>query len=143
MKEIQAIDLQPGKMYYIESTFTSSLTDKTRRQKGIFEKYLPADDEDDNFNYAHFENVENINPNDPCGVNITGTLIYTNRDGPNAPRVPLYIPGRMFYNMDYYTFYLCQTEEIRERKEREAVNSLLEQITGDPLFVYQQNRTPL
>jgi len=143
MKEIQGIDLVPGKVYYIETNLDyRSVNDpgivinNRRRQKGIFKKFIPATDYGDYLDSVHFESVENINPNDPVGSGITGEHIYPHCREVNHPDryLRVYIPGRMFYNTEYTRFYACETAEIAERKEREATNVLLQRITGDSEF---------
>lgn len=121
MKLIQAIDLQPGKMYYIESKCTQSVIDKKRRQKGIFKSYIYGKVDVSHFDkgsaasyyakldIAHFENVENINPNDPVGDGITGSILYYK---------------------DYNWFYLPEKDEIIKRIDNGIVSSVLEKITG-------------
>lgn len=141
MKEIQGIELVPGKVYYIETNLdyvsneVSPVSVNRRRQKGIFKRFIPHDDYGDS---VHFESVENINPNDPVGSGITGEHIYPHCHEPNHPDrcLRVYIPGRMFYYTTYSRFYACETEEIIERKEMEATNILLQRITCDPGFKF-------
>jgi hypothetical protein len=88
MKLIQAKDLQPGKMYYIESKCTQDVINKKRRQKGIFKSYIYGKVDVSDFDkgsaasyyakldIAHFEDVENINADDPAGNGITGSILY-------------------------------------------------------------------
>ena len=60
MKEIQGIELVPGKVYYIETNLdyvsneVSAVSVNRRRQKGIFKRFLPHDDYGD---HVHFESV--------------------------------------------------------------------------------------
>jgi hypothetical protein len=140
MKEIQANDLVPGKTYYVEtnldhvSNAMSRVSTNRRRQKGIFKKFIPS--EDDDLDMVHFESVENLNPNDPVGSGITGEYIYPHMREVNHPDryTRVYIPGRMFYYTEYTRFYEYKKEEIIKRKEREATNNFLQRITGDPKF---------
>ena len=139
MKEIQGIELVPGKVYYIETNLdyvsneVSAVSVNRRRQKGIFKRFLPHDDYGDS---VHFESVLNINRNDPVGSGITGEHIYPHCRDVNHPDryLRVYIEGRMFYHTTYSRFYACETEEIIERKEREATNILLQRIICDPGF---------
>ena len=141
MKEIQGIDLQPGKVYYIETNICYvpnalyPVSINRRRQKGIFKKFIPSED---CLDMVHLESVENINPNDPVGPGITGEHIYPHCRDVNHPNryLRIYIPGRMFYYPEYSRFYACETDEIIEKKEREATNILLQRITGDPGFKF-------
>jgi hypothetical protein len=95
MKEIQANDLQPDKVYYIETKidYGDEVNINRRRQKGVFKKFIPytgknvttivgvfpnndLDNDDFGLHMAHFESVVNINPNDPEGRRITGSVSY-------------------------------------------------------------------
>jgi hypothetical protein len=121
MKLIQAIDLQPGKMYYIESKCTQYVIEKKRRQKGIFKRYIYGKVDVSHFDkgnaasyyakldIAHFENVENINADDPAGDGITGSILYYT---------------------DYNRFYLPEKDEIIKNKDNGIISSVLEKITG-------------
>ena len=132
MKEIQGNDLQPGKVYYIESINVAPYSNKRSRQKGVFKKFLPGnDDYGEYLDQVHFESVENINKDDNSDIG-TGTHIYPHMYERNHPDRDLrvYISGRMFYHTDYYRFYACEKDEIIERKEMETTNILLQQIIG-------------
>jgi len=145
MKEIQGIDLQPGKVYYIETNLNyasneiSLVSMNRRRQKGIFKKFIPSED---CLDMVHFESVENLNPNDPVGPGITGEDFYPHYRDINHPNryLCIYIPGRMFYYPEYSRFYACETDEIIQGKEREATNILLQRITGDPGFNFDSGK---
>jgi len=127
MKLIQAKDLQPGKMYYIESKCTQYVIEKKRRQKGIFKSYICGKVDVSDFekgsaarayaklDIAHFEDVENINANDPAGNGITGSILY-------------YI--------DYNRFYLPEKDAIIERKDNAIISGVLEKITGVKSICY-------
>ena len=159
MKEIQANDLQPDKVYYIETKidYGDEVNINRRRQKGVFKKFIlytgknittivgvfPNNDLDndlDNDDFgrlhmAHFESVVNINPNDPEGRRITGSVSYPYiRVRYPSRRITLYykpyIPIPMLYHPDNTRFYACEKDEIIERK----VTNMLQQITGDPRF---------
>jgi len=127
MKLIQAIDLQPGKMYYIESKCTQYVIEKKRRQKGIFKSYIYGKVDVSDFDkgsaasyyakldIAHFENVENINADDPAGNGITGSILYYT---------------------DYNRFYLPEKDEIIKRKDNGIISSVLEKMTGVKSICY-------
>ena len=134
MKEIQGIDLQSGKVYYIESINVIPFSNKRSRQKGVFKKFvLGNDDYGEYLDHVHFESVENINKDDN---NVTGSHIYPHMYERNNPDRDLrvYISGRMFYYTDYYRFYACEKDEIIERKEKDTTNILLQQIIGNSGF---------
>jgi hypothetical protein len=137
MKEVQANELKFNKMYYIESEIARSPGSK-RRQKGIFKRFILETEYNDYLHFVHFEGVENINKDDETGPGITGTSIYPNIYDRNHPEhySMVFIPGRMFYYTEYTRFYECEKDEIIERKEKETVNMLLQQITGDSEFKF-------
>jgi len=127
MKVIKAIDLQPGKMYYIESKCTQYVIEKKRRQKGIFKSYIYGKVDVSDFDkgsaasyyakldIAHFEDVENINADDPAGNGITGSILYYT---------------------DYNRFYLPEKDAIIERKDNGIISSVLEKMTGVKSICY-------
>jgi hypothetical protein len=136
MQEVQVNDLKLNKMYYIESEIAISPGSKRRRQKGIFKRVIVETKNDDYMQFVHFEGVENINKNDETGPGITGTNIYPKIYDRNKPQPynPFFIPGKMYYYTKYTKFYECKKEEIIERKEKETLNMVLQQILGDSKF---------
>jgi len=136
MKEVQAIDLVPGKVYYIESVTPYPTLYEKIRQKGVFQKYIPKNNCCDYLDSVHFEGVENINKSHESGPGITGIQTYPYKHYRNHPEqyTLVYIPGRMLYYTKYTKFYECKKEEIMERKEKETLNMVLQQILGDSKF---------
>ena len=64
---------------------------------------------------AHFEDVENINADDPAGNGITGSILYYT---------------------DYNRFYLPEKDEIIKRKDNGIISSVLEKMTGVKSICY-------
>lgn len=136
MKEVQASDLVPGKVYYIDSNTPYPTIHERIRQKGVFQKFMPSIDYGDYLDSVHFEGVENINKSHESGPGITGIQTYPYKHYRNHPEqyTLVYIPGRMLYYTKYTKFYECKKEEIMERKEKETLNMVLQQILGDSKF---------
>jgi hypothetical protein len=119
MIEIKPSDLQPNQTYYIDRTNTIphmliARWKKTGglRLKTILNKIVPYDGS--NQEYAIFYKYTDVNSSN---VDYFNGCFY-------------------FMNFRSYKYYLPTRDYILKEKEKFMVNSILQQITGDPCFKY-------
>ena len=115
MQEIQPKDLQPGKVYFIESTMTFSGLKATSNQKAFFCRIVTIHDIYD-MDYAYFDKVTNIRASDYTSCRAV------NLEGREVP---------LGYPTDHYRFYLCEAD-VAFSQARDRLMMDLTKVSFEP-----------